>query len=179
MKHLYRLKGQSLLWLFGGVGILAFVDLFEDFGAGTSWFHIAMEGSIMGLAGAGMAIVARELIASKDRNRQLQSRLAERKQEAARWQKEARKFIEGLSEAIERQFERWDLSPAEKNVARLLLKGFSYKEIADLRDVSDRTIRQQAHAVYKKADLSGRAELSAFFLEDILAPTSMEEEASQ
>ncbi|MFC1362947.1 MAG: response regulator transcription factor, partial [gamma proteobacterium symbiont of Ctena orbiculata] len=46
----------------------------------------------------------------------------------------------------------------------------SYKEIAVMRDVSEKTVRQQAHAIYRKAKLSGRAALSAFFLEDLLLP---------
>jgi len=34
----------------------------------------------------------------------------------------------------------------------------------------ERTVRQHAVAVYRKSGLSGRAELSAFFLEDLLLP---------
>jgi hypothetical protein len=52
----------------------------------------------------------------------------------------------------------------------LLLKGFSHKEIARVRHTSTTTIRQQAASIYQKANLSSRAALSAFFLEDLLAP---------
>ncbi|MEW7988527.1 MAG: hypothetical protein AB2818_05480 [Candidatus Thiodiazotropha sp.] len=31
-------------------------------------------------------------------------------------------------------------------------------------------VQQQAHSIYRKAKLSGRAALSAFFLEDLLLP---------
>jgi DNA-binding NarL/FixJ family response regulator len=55
-------------------------------------------------------------------------------------------------------------------VALLLLKGLSTKEIAAVRAVSERTVREQSGAVYTKANLTGRAALSAFFLEDLLAP---------
>jgi DNA-binding NarL/FixJ family response regulator len=50
----------------------------------------------------------------------------------------------------------------------LLLKGLSHKEIANLRSTSEATIRQQAASIYQKSSLSGRAALSAFFLEDLL-----------
>jgi DNA-binding NarL/FixJ family response regulator len=53
-------------------------------------------------------------------------------------------------------------------VALLLLKGLSFKEIAQVRNASERTVRQQALAVYAKSGLGGRAELAAFFLEDLL-----------
>lgn len=62
------------------------------------------------------------------------------------------------------------MSPAEKEVALLLLKGLSHKDIADVRSVTEATARQQARAVYKKAGLAGRNDLAAFFLEDLLLP---------
>ena len=46
----------------------------------------------------------------------------------------------------------------------------SLKEIAAVRVTSERTIRTQARSIYAKAGLSGRAALSAYFLEDLLAP---------
>jgi DNA-binding NarL/FixJ family response regulator len=52
----------------------------------------------------------------------------------------------------------------------LLLKGLSHREIGELRRTSEATVRQQALAVYRKAGLRGRTELSAFFLEDLLLP---------
>jgi DNA-binding NarL/FixJ family response regulator len=52
----------------------------------------------------------------------------------------------------------------------LLLKGLSHKEVAKVRSVSEATARQQARAVYKKGGLSGRHDLAAFFLEDLMLP---------
>jgi DNA-binding CsgD family transcriptional regulator len=91
--------------------------------------------------------------------------------EAARWQNLHGELLKGLSHGIDQQLETWRLTPAEKDVAFLLLKGLSFKEIAPVRGDSERTVRQQALAVYAKSGLAGRAELSAFFLEDLLAPT--------
>jgi len=79
--------------------------------------------------------------------------------------------LKGLGAAIDAQFDKWGLSPAERDVALLQLKGLRHKEIADLRRTSERTVRQQALAVYKKAGLSGRTDLAAFFLEDLLLPS--------
>jgi DNA-binding NarL/FixJ family response regulator len=75
-----------------------------------------------------------------------------------------------LGAAIRAQFEAWRLTPAEQEVGLLLLKGFSHKEIARLRNATESTIRQQAASIYQKANLNGRASLSAFFLEDLLLP---------
>lgn len=87
-----------------------------------------------------------------------------------RWRSEARSYLNGLGEAIEAQFSRWSLTDAEREVALLLLKGLSHREIAAVRAVSERTVREQARSLYSKAGLTGRAALSAFFLEDLLAP---------
>ena len=49
------------------------------------------------------------------------------------------------------------------------------KEIAAIQEKSERTVRQHAVSVYRKSGLAGRAELSAFFLEDLLLPVDQEE----
>jgi DNA-binding CsgD family transcriptional regulator len=93
--------------------------------------------------------------------------------EGMEWRNGMSDLIKGLSQGIARQFSEWSLTTAEREVGLLILKGMSYKEIAVMRDVSEKTVRQQAHSIYRKAKLSGRAALSAFFLEDLLLPASM------
>ncbi len=88
-------------------------------------------------------------------------------QEGRVWRAQSRRFIEGLSRSIDAQFESWGLTPAEADVAGLLLKGASSREIAILRRTSEATIRQQAQSVYRKSGLGSRVELSAYFLEDL------------
>src|SRR6185295_15363492 len=94
-------------------------------------------------------------------------------EDARRWNKEAQQVLEGLGAAMDRQFERWGLTPAEREVAVLQLKGLRHKAIAELRNTSERTVRQQALAIYRKSGLSGRTDLAAFFLEDLLLPTDV------
>lgn len=94
--------------------------------------------------------------------------------EGQRWRSDMRELLKGLSAAIDAQFDRWKLSQAEREIALLLLKGLTHKEIAVLRDTSERTIRQQSQSIYEKSNLSGRASLSAFFLEDLLLPRSLD-----
>ena len=86
------------------------------------------------------------------------------------WRDETRALLKGLGETIDRQFLTWKLTEAEREVGLLILKGLSLNEIAATRVTSERTIRAQARSIYAKAGLSGRAALSAFFLEDLLAP---------
>ena len=84
------------------------------------------------------------------------------------WREQTAAQVRELGRAIQRQLADWGLTPAEQEIGLLLLKGFSHKEIARLRRTSEMTVRQQATAVYQKSGLGGRAELSAFFLDELL-----------
>ena len=96
--------------------------------------------------------------------------LAVRGQEKDVWRGRAEKLLRGLGAEIDAQFQRWELTPAESRTALFILKGYGHKEIAVLQSRSERTVRQHAIAVYRKSGLSNRAELAAFFLEDLLLP---------
>ena len=78
--------------------------------------------------------------------------------------------LEGLARAIDAQFRSWHLTPTEREVALMLLKGYGHKEIAALTSRSERTVRQHAGVVYETAGLAGRAELAAYFLNDLMLP---------
>ena len=153
----------AAITLFGVVVVLIGWDLYIDFSEGVGFWHIAVESVIFVVAVIGIVLMWRQL----DRVR---GDLVEARVEAAQWKQESAELLEGLGAAIERQFERWDLSAAEADVGLFLLKGMSHKEIASLRNTSERTVREQARAVYRKSGLPGRSALSAFFLEDLLLP---------
>jgi DNA-binding CsgD family transcriptional regulator len=93
------------------------------------------------------------------------------REDARLWKQRAEKLLTGLGVEIDAQFDRWSLTPAEREVALLVLKGLGHQEAAELLQRSERTIRQHATAIYRKSGLAGRAELAAFFLEDLLLPT--------
>ena len=84
------------------------------------------------------------------------------------WREKSRASARELRNMIDQQFLSWELSASEKDVALLLIKGFSMKEIAELRKTQEKTVRHQATTIYRKSGLSGRQALAAFFLEDIL-----------
>ncbi|HEU4563179.1 MAG TPA: helix-turn-helix transcriptional regulator [Gemmatimonadaceae bacterium] len=106
----------------------------------------------------------------EETRQRLLARNAAMETERDEWRRSAQASLEGLGRAIERQFDIWGLTPTEREIALLLLKGYGHKQAAALTGRSERTVRQHAVAVYQKAGLSGRAELAAFFLEDLLLP---------
>ena len=159
-----------LTLLFVSIALVIGADLVSDWLEGGSLSHAAVELAVMMAALAGAAMLVRDLVRARARTKTLARELATSHRDAQRYREEAAELLRGLGETIDRQLDRWSLTQAEKEVAILLLKGLSHQEVADVRGTSERTARKQARAVYSKADLEGRAELSAFFLEDLLPP---------
>ena len=122
------------------------------------------------LASVGVALLFRVTTRQRDEHLQVIRDLEVARLQGQRWRSESRTLLNGLGEAIDLQFTRWSLTDAEREVALLLLKGLSTKEIAAVRAGTERTVREHARSIYSKAGLTGRAALSAFFLEDLLAP---------
>ncbi len=89
------------------------------------------------------------------------------------WRRQAEASLKGLRAAIDDQFSRWQLTPAEREVALLLLQGLGHKQAAARTGRSERTVRQHAVAIYHKSGLQGRAELAAWFLEGLVPPIAV------
>lgn len=158
-------------------GILFFVmslisfDVYDDYAKGVAFSHIVMEFCVVLLSTLGIFILLKGFYKKNQELKISLDTLQKVKSESEKFQNESKKFIEGLSQVIDRQFSAWNLSIAEKEVALLLLKGLSLKEIAEVRTTAEKTVRIQATSIYHKSGLAGRAELSAFFLEDLLSPS--------
>ena len=73
-----------------------------------------------------------------------------------------------FAEMARSRFEEWGLTPAETDVAFYSIKGMSISEMAELRGVSEGTIKAQTAAIYRKAGVSGRAQLVSVFVDDLI-----------
>ena len=145
-------------------------DLLNDSGEGVSVWHVLAEGLAGLVATFGLLYLLHGTYSLQHRLKEEVAKSAALQAEAEHWRADARRHLDGLSRAIDQQLTRWNLTVAEKEVAFLLLKGLGFKEIATVRDTSERTARAQSTTIYAKAGLSGRSELAAFFLEDLLVP---------
>lgn len=156
--------------LLSGLTVLGFLDLYQDGPEAWTRPHAILEILFILLSMGSAAFLWmgwRHANSTLGRTREaLKAHEAERDA----WRQQAQEYLRGLGEAIATQLKEWDLTAAESETALFLLKGFSHKEIGSLTGKSERTVRQHAIAVYRKSGLSGRAELSAFFLEDLLLP---------
>ncbi len=157
--------------IIAGIGGLMTIEIMEepDMTSGQILMELA-EPVLIVLAVAGVVHLLGRMQRQHLEQLSLMRDLEVARAEGAQWRADMRELLKGLGSAIDSQFDRWQLTAAEREIALLMLKGLSHKEIALARDTSERTIRQQAQAIYGKANLSGRAALSAFFLEDLLLP---------
>jgi len=164
----------AMAWPTGLFVLITFfvgADMAADLSAGIGLTHLGIESIalIMGLAGAwGTGLQLRRSLA---RAHQLERHLEGTLSDLDRTRQEMTELRKGLGSALDHQFDRWSLTAAQREVALLVLKGLSYKEVADLRNTAEHTVRNQALAIYRKAGLTNRAEMAAFFLEDLLVPT--------
>lgn len=156
------------------IAVLVGFDIYIDSQEGVVFWHVFTEGAIASVAIAGVFYLLKGRVILRRRLENEIESFSAFKREADIWRADSRKYIDGLAIAIDQQLAKWNLTLAEKEVAFLLLKGLSLKEVADVRGTTEKTARVQSMAVYSKAGISGRSELSAFFLEDLLLPASVE-----
>jgi len=152
------------------VAVIAATDLALDIHEGSSFIHLSVEALLLVGIMSMTLVQFYYFLKVKKENRNLAKDLGDSREAMEKWQKEAESCLKGLGSAIDTQFNRWKFSPTEKVVGLYMLKGLGFKEIADIRRTSERTVRQQSLGIYKKSSLSGRASFSAFFLEDLLLP---------
>lgn len=162
----------AILLILMSIVVLTSIDIITDYFDGVAWWHIITESIITLFALSGVYYLLRGRIRLRRSLETEQQFNLELEQEAQKWRKVSKIYIDGLSKEIDKQLTFWELTNAEKDVAFLLLKGLSLKEIASVRYTSVKTTRTQANAIYSKSGLSGRSELSAFFLEDLLLPAN-------
>jgi DNA-binding CsgD family transcriptional regulator len=166
-----RVRAWAIVAVVAGIALLLGLELYEepDLTPLELLFELVDVVPIV-MTSVGVALLFRLTRQQREEHAKVIRDLELARAQGQRWRAEARTYLDGLGEAIEAQFSRWSLTDAEREVALLLLKGLSHKEIATVRAVSERTVREQARALYAKSGLTGRAALSAFFLEDLLAP---------
>lgn len=143
-------------------------DILADLSHGSDVGHLMQEGVILVVT----LIILGFLIVEHRSNKQQLASLKIELEEARNLPEPGLSNVHNarrrLSQAIDEQFSEWQLTTSERDVGLLLLKGCTLKEIALLRGTAEKTIRQQASAIYQKSGIPGRHAFSAWFIEDLL-----------
>lgn len=142
-------------------------DLLADLSQGVTSSHLIQELLVLLAALSGIIWLVISHRKSQSNITSLKEQIESAKHVMNKQSEDIKDAKRQLADVIHKQFETWQLSNSEQDVGRLMLKGLSFKEIAGVRNVSEKTIRQQASSIYQKSDLSGRHEFAAWFLEDL------------
>lgn len=162
------IKEIVLILIFTVVVGASGADLVADLSHGADKEHMIREGIVISISTIGLAWLLWGLRRQRLEIKSLQQVLAS----SGNSQEPPKKYIlearKRLGNVVTQQFSEWLLTGSEIEVGWLLLKGLSLKEIAITRGTQEKTVRQQASSIYKKAGVSGRHAFSAWFIEDIL-----------
>jgi len=80
-----------------------------------------------------------------------------------------------LAKVMESYFQDWQLTRAEQDVAGFTIKGYAIAEIAQMRGSAEGTVKTHLNAIYRKAGVTGRAQLVSLLVEDLLRAPLLEE----
>jgi len=170
-----RIKIVTFITLVG-ISLFAAIDIYGDIIDGLKFSHLVHEIALALFSFIGAIYQLRiirwqgqEIVTYKERVQELDRLNESLKAEREEFQKQVSHLSNEFLVHIDQQFNKWGFTRSEKEIALLLIKGLSMKEIADIRGSAENTVRQQSSLIYKKSSLGGRMELSAFFLDDILA----------
>lgn len=132
----------------------AYADIFLAHELLQNYDHDYLEAAVVIALGIGIYFTITEIRRVLRREQQLREQVA---------------IASGaFAEVLQRFFDDWELTPAERDVAFFLIKGLSFTEIAALRQTREGTIKAQSNAIYKKAGVTGRHQLLSLFMEELL-----------
>ncbi len=163
-----RLMALSLFIIFA---LFIFYDVYHLIVPNTSHeTSIRMEivEALILLLGGAAFISLWILTKNEERNEiRFEKEIGQMKAERDEWKERSAQLIKDFQDYILTHFDYWKLTTSEKEVGLFLLKGMSFKEIAQIRNVSERTIRNQSLSIYSKSGLAGKHELASYFLEEL------------
>ena len=150
-------------------------DLYMDAPTELLSAHVFVEVALMVISATTGVVLWRAWRRTAERLAVTRRSLSESVADRESWRARAELSLQGLGHAINEQFDAWELTPSEREIALLLLKGYGHKHIAAQTNRGERTVRQHAVSVYSKSGQGGRAELAAFFLEGLMLPATPRE----
>ncbi|NMP31536.1 LuxR family transcriptional regulator [Thalassotalea sp. M1531] len=162
------MKDKVIAIILGIIMVLNFLDVLTDMSLGVPVWHIVEESIIVLASAIGFVYLIGEINRRAKHINYLKEELVKSDHQLQNISDEMKNARTQYSELIYQQLSKWQLTKSEKEVAMLLLKGLSFREISGVRDTKEKTVRQQASNIYEKASVEGRHEFSAWFLEDFM-----------
>lgn len=73
-----------------------------------------------------------------------------------------------VNEVVFNLFDEWQLTPAEKDIATFMVKGYSTGEIAEFRGSAEGTVKAQLNSIYRKSGGRNRSEVLSIILDTLM-----------
>jgi DNA-binding CsgD family transcriptional regulator len=146
------------------------VEIVSEFNTGESMIEMVDDLIVLAISVCIVILFGIEYLSQCRDLRQLQGQLDNARGQLAQMDSSSQQLASQYRAIMQHQFDVWSLTLSEQDVVLALLKGLSFREVAKLRNTKEKTVRQQATNVYKKAGVAGRHELAAWFFEDMLEP---------
>jgi len=152
--------------------VLLLLDLRADYLYGIPFTHMILEIALFFCCLVAFSYFSDLALKQyKSQNQQLlklQKNIQDKDTQLSTLNKKVKSYKEEFRLEIENTFRQWGFTRAEAEVASLLLKGLSTKEVAELRQANEQTVRSQCSSIYKKSKLENRSQLSSYFLDDLI-----------
>lgn len=155
-----------VLFVFG----TSVVEIITEFAQGESMAAMTDDLTRFALSAVMVGMFIVEYRAQRLALGELRGQLKKARGQLAQIDEQSPKLASQYRAVMQKQFDAWRLTQSEQDVVIGLLKGLSFREIAELRQTREKTVRQQASSVYRKAGVGSRNELAAWFFEDMLDP---------
>ncbi|MEO0444072.1 MAG: hypothetical protein AAFZ92_10095, partial [Pseudomonadota bacterium] len=134
-----------VLFIFG----TSILELFTEFAAGETLSAMGDDLSRFALSTVVLLIFIYEHFAQQRILGSLQGQLDKARGRLAEIDNTSPQLASQYRAVMQRQFDAWQLTASEQDVVISLLKGLSFREIAELRKTREKTVRQQASTVYR------------------------------
>ena len=151
----WRIRALVLITLLQAVSVFFFVgDVVMDYRALGLDRHTAYEAcaTVALLLGVGFGAAEMYRVLRRAANAECSIRIA----------------ANAFGDMITERFGSWGLSPSEREVALLTLKGFDAPEIADIRRTARGTVRAQLAGIYAKSGKANRGQFVSSFIDALL-----------
>lgn len=148
--------------------ITSVMDITVDFAHGANFLHMTQEAIVCVFALSLLLMLFLNTRAQARRIDQLLIELEQAKVHSAQASKELVSAKRIFGDEILKQFSIWGFTESESDIALFTLKGFSAKEIADYRNASEKTVRNQLTSVYKKSEMTSKVAFIAWFMEGLI-----------
>ena len=167
MSYLEFNKRHAQLLLSILLFLLTFIayDTYVDHKSNVGRLHIWVEIFLLILTFILFYISLKKFISNSEKK---DAELGKLRSEYHQLKKKLSLHKQDMHQYIQMNFTNWKLTNSEKDIALLLFKGCTGKEISGIRNTNYQTVRSQISNIYRKAQVSNHNQFMAILIEDLI-----------